>query len=74
MEDINVSMVDLPCSIGAFVVANNDQTYTIVLNSRKSHEQNLKSYLHELAHIKNGDYDKKCGVDLIEIMAHGEVN
>ena len=70
MDDIFVTMADLPCSIGAFVVANNDMTYTIVLNSRLSHEKNIASYWHEIAHIRRGDYDKKCQADVIEITAH----
>lgn len=28
------------------------------------------SYEHELKHILNGDYEKKCSVDMIEINAH----
>lgn len=70
MDDIFVTMADLPYSIGAFVVSNNDMTYTIVLNSRLSHEKNIESYWHEIRHIRQGDYDKKCSIDLIEISAH----
>lgn len=28
------------------------------------------AYMHEIEHIKNGDYDKHCSVDLIELAAH----
>lgn len=62
----------LPTTIRSYVVANNDFTYTIVLNSKLSHEQNLLSYKHELFHIMNGDYEKKCDVDIIEFNAHIE--
>jgi Zn-dependent peptidase ImmA (M78 family) len=70
LEDIYVNYADLPCTIGAFVVSNNDDTYTIILNSRLSRERNKESYIHELGHIRNGDYEKKCSVDIIEIAAH----
>ncbi len=70
-DNIYVRYLSLPCRIHSFVVANKDLTYTIVLNDRLSHEQNMLSYQHELEHIHNGDYEKKCGADLIEIMAHG---
>lgn len=70
MEGIFVNYADLPCAIGAFVISNNDDTYTIILNSRLSREKNMESYAHELLHIKNGDYEKKCSIDLIEIAAH----
>ena len=70
MEMINVVYADMPTRIRSYVVANADTSYTIILNSKLSHEQNLKSYYHEIEHIKNGDYDKKCSADLIEIASH----
>ena len=70
MEDIIVRYMDLPTTIRSFVVANKDMTYTIILNSKLSREQNLFSYQHELDHILKGDYEKKCSADLIEINAH----
>lgn len=70
LNDIFVSLVELPGTVRSFVIAHADQTYTIVLNSRLNHEQHLLSYQHEVNHIRNGDYDKKCSVDIIEIAAH----
>lgn len=70
MDDIFVYMAELPNTARSFVASNSDGTYTIVLNSKLSHEQNLISYFHELSHINNGDYEKKCRADLIEINAH----
>lgn len=72
MDDINTIYSDMPAAIRSYVIYNRDMSYTIVLNSRLSHEQNLRSYAHELAHIKNGDYDRKCSVDMIEITAHAD--
>ena len=62
--------IGLPATVRSFVIANSDSTYTIILNSKLSHEQNILSYLHEIDHIRKGDYDKKCSADLIEIIAH----
>jgi hypothetical protein len=70
LNDIFVTMVDLPATVKSYVVANADQSYTIVLNSKLSYEQNMISYKHELEHIRNGDYEKKCSADFIEINAH----
>ena len=70
MDNVFVRYMDFPATIRSFVVANKDLTYTIVLNSKLSHEQNLISYQHELDHILRGDYEKKCSVDFIEITAH----
>ena len=70
MEDTYVKFLQLPTTVKAYVVANADMTYTIVLNSALSREQNVLSYAHELDHIRHGDYEKKCGADMIEIIAH----
>lgn len=69
-NNINVVYIDLPCTINSFTVSNADMSYTIVLNSKKSHQQNLQAYLHEYRHILDGDFEKKCSADMIEIMAH----
>ena len=67
---INTIYYNMPTAIRSYVVANMDDSYTIMLNSRLSREQNLRSYQHEIEHILNGDYEKKCDVDIIEINAH----
>lgn len=70
MNNIFTRYMALPATIKSYVVANPDSTYTIILNCNLSHEQNKASYMHEYLHILNGDYDRKCSVDLIEINAH----
>lgn len=72
LDNIRTILHDLPNSIKSFVVATPDGFFTIYLNQNLSHDQNVKSYLHEYEHIINGDYDKKCSVDLIEFRAHRE--
>lgn len=68
--DVNVVLADLPSRISAYTVANPDFSYTVVLNSRLNHERQMLAYVHEMDHIKNGDYDRRCSVDLIECYAH----
>lgn len=70
MEDVIVQLMDLPTTIRSFVVVNSDASYTVMLNSRLSHERLILAYQHELLHIKNGDYDKQCDVNKIEVFAH----
>ena len=72
MDNIRTILYDLPSTIKSFVVATPDGYFTIYLNQNLSHDQNMKSYQHEVAHIINGDYDKKCSVDIIEFRAHKE--
>lgn len=61
-DDINIIMCDLPCSIDGY--------YTIILNSRLSHERNMQTYQHELDHINREELGAKSDVDLLEFRAH----
>ena len=70
MNKINTVFQKLPSAIKSFVVANSDLSYIIILNNRLSEEQNQISYLHELTHIENGDYNKIGCENLIRIAMH----
>ncbi len=63
--------VDMPTTIRSFVVSNNDMSFTIIINAKIGKEQQLLAYEHEINHIKNGDYDKNCSANLIELVSHG---
>ena len=54
--DYWIRYMDLPPGIFAFVHLNEDGTYIIILDPRRSQEQILDSYIHELWHIINGDF------------------
>ena len=71
-EDFNVVMQDLPTTIGGFTKVT-DGYYTIVLNSRMTHERNQQSYIHEKDHIDSMDFDRDCSVDQIEAEAHRRI-
>lgn len=68
--DVNIILADMPGRISAYSVINNDFSYTIVLNSRLNYEQQLKAYHHEMKHIENNDFEKKCQADILECYAH----
>lgn len=69
-DDIHTICLNLPTAIRSYTVANRDGSYTVVLNARLCREQILKAYTHEIAHIVNGDYEKSCSADLIEVYSH----
>lgn len=71
VNNTRVIYIDMPVTIKAYTMPDEMGFYTIYLNSKLSIEQNELSYLHELKHINNGDYDNKGNVNLIEIFAHG---
>lgn len=69
MEDINIQILDMDTKIPEQLVKNNDDSYTIFLNSRLSRDSQLKSYYHALRHIKENDFEKET-VQEIEKIAH----
>ena len=69
MEDINVQLLDMDTKIPEQLIKNNDDTYTIFLNSRLSKDSQIKSYYHALKHIKGADFEKE-DVQEIERITH----
>ncbi|MCM1175253.1 MAG: hypothetical protein NC341_09405 [Blautia sp.] len=70
MDDIFVYIISMDPLVKEQVVANSDGTFTIFINDYLSPEYRLKAYNHALAHIRNGDFDKRMDVDFIECEAH----
>ena len=67
---INTRLIDMDVLVGEQVIKNNDDSYTILLNARLSHERQLECYKHALLHINNEDFEKD-NADVIEFNAHG---
>ena len=68
--DYFIKFVDFPvCSCGGVILLNEDGTYTILLNSRLSRQQNRDSLNHELNHIKTGDFYREIPIKQIEAEA-----
>jgi hypothetical protein len=53
-----IYLMELPCRVKGCVCKNDDGTHTIILNSRLSFEQNRQTFIHELNHIENNDFEK----------------
>ena len=70
--EVNTMLVDLPGTIKAFVAKDTDDFYTIYLNSRLSHEQNIVSFIHEMEHIEKDDFYSDLTADQIERVRHGK--
>ena len=71
--DINTQIIDMDVLVGEQIIKNNDDSYTILLNARLSHERQLECYRHALLHISSDDFEK-TNADEIEYKAHGENN
>lgn len=69
---VTTRLCDMPTGIKGFVRHNNDDSYTIVINSRLSYDIQRECYKHEMAHLQQGDFDhQELDVDDIEVEAHG---
>lgn len=66
---INACLIDMDTRVRGFTSKNEDDSFSVFINSRLSYEQRLKVYAHELKHIKNGDFDM-FNIQEIELVAH----
>ena len=55
MEETKVILQDLPTSVRGFVFQGEDGEPVIVVNSRLTREQNIKTYDHEQEHIRRNE-------------------
>ena len=55
MEEHEVILQDLPTSVRGFVFLGEDGEPVIVVNSRLTREQNIRTFRHEKKHIKNDE-------------------
>ena len=69
-DNVFVRFMHLPETVHGFSRKNPDDSYTIVLNTSNSDEQNKKTFEHELFHIRNNDFEKE-DTEVIELEAHG---
>lgn len=54
-DEYRVRLEDLPPAVRGFVFTDENGDPCIILNSRLTREQNLRTYEHELEHIRRGD-------------------
>lgn len=66
---INTRLIDMDVLVGEQIIKNSDDSYTILINARLSHERQLECYRHALLHINNDDFAKD-NADKIEFDAH----
>ena len=73
MNEVKVIYADLPPRIKGMLVKtfDEDECYTVVLNSRLNIEQQREAYEHELKHMRARDFDDTDkSVDEIEYVRH----
>ena len=55
MSDVPIILKDMPVDVRGFVCLGSDYEPIIVIKSRLSRENQLKTYRHEQDHIKRGE-------------------
>lgn len=68
-QDVNVILLDFPNNQKEMVIANEDGSYTILINAKLSYEAQLRAYNHALKHINEDDFGRS-DVQAIEARAH----
>ena len=69
---INTQLIDMDVLVSEQVLRNDDDSYTIFINSRLSHERQLSAYVHAMRHIQENDFEKE-NADAIEVFAHQKI-
>lgn len=58
--DVNVVLLDFKTSKAKeMITVNEDGTYTVLINSRLAHAEQLKAYSHAINHIRENDFAKE---------------
>lgn len=74
MEGINVYVLDLPCRVKGMTVYSNGQDgqsyFTIIINARMDAGTQHETFIHEMKHIDNQDFDSMVPADRIEAIRH----
>lgn len=64
-EDIGVYFLNMDTAVHEEVHLNTDGSFSIFINARISHEQQMRAYHHAIKHIMENDFNKE-NVDDIE--------
>lgn len=70
MYDFNIVFMDVDTMVGESIFKNNDDSFTILVNSRWSVEMQRYCILHAFDHVRHNDWELD-DVDEIEAKAHG---
>lgn len=64
--DYFIRYKQLPKGIYAFVTPNDDGTFSIFLDPRRTHDQQLEDCSHEICHIVNDDFYNGQPIEVVE--------
>ena len=62
--DIYTQTYELPGDVKGVLVEKPDDCYIIIINSLLSEEERVKTYLHEVKHLRQRDFEKGCADEI----------
>lgn len=65
-SDYQVRLMDMPCTIKAFVAMDEDGFNNIYVNSKLSREEQQRAVLHEINHIARDDFYSESDIRAVE--------
>lgn len=70
MDSVIVKLYDLPLRVKAFTRANPDGSYTVILNAKICHDEQVAAFNEEMRHISGNDFDCPDRANIIEKIRH----
>lgn len=68
---IIVRYKDFDYAVRGFTIQDEQGDYNVYINSRYSTPSQRRTFIHELKHIRNGDFDKMLPAHIIERLTNG---
>lgn len=62
-ERIRIFLIDLPNGVKSYVMKNEDESYTILIDARLSSDLQIAAYDREIRRIDKGDYDYRIDAE-----------
>lgn len=63
--------IEMPIRVRGFTIRDVNGDYYVYINALLNRAGQQDAHKHEMDHILSGDFDQRCGADLIEFFAHG---
>lgn len=64
--DFFVYFMEMPKGVYAFVMPNDDGTFSMFLDPRRTRDQQKEDYIHELIHIMRDDFYNGLPIQVVE--------
>ena len=66
MSEIYIRTVVLPLTVRGVTVVDGDGNYNVYINSRLSSDEQKQTRLHEMTHVRRGDFESFEDIDELE--------